>query len=103
MWMLIFWVLPLLAIIYVAWHVWTLLPLARLWKSLIILVGVLCVGLLFMNFGRKFDNQPLPLAQAAYEIGTSSVIILLYLVILFLVRTLPLPLRYLPLWQSALL
>ena len=85
MWMLIFWVLPLLAIIYVAWHVWTLLPLAGLWKSLIILVGVLCVGLLFMNFGRKFDNQPLPLAQAAYEIGTSSVIILLYLVILFLV------------------
>ena len=85
MWMLIFWVLPLLAIIYVAWHVWTLLPLAGLWKSLIILVGVLCVGLLFMNFGRKFDNQPLPLAQAAYEIGTSSIIILLYLVILFLV------------------
>ena len=79
MWMLIFWVLPLLAIIYVAWHVWTLLPLAG------ILVGVLCVGLLFMNFGRKFDNQPLPLAQAAYEIGTSSVIVLLYLVILFLV------------------
>ena len=37
MWMLIFWVLPLLAIIYVAWHVWTLLPLAGLWKSLIIL------------------------------------------------------------------
>ena len=84
MWMLIFWVLPLLAIIYVAWHVWTLLPLTGLWKSLIILVGVLCVGLLFMNFGRKFDNQPLPLAQAAYEIGTSSIIILLYLVILFL-------------------
>ena len=55
MWMLIFWVLPLLAIIYVAWHVWTLLPLAGLWKSLIILVGVLCVGLLFMNFGRKFE------------------------------------------------
>ena len=81
MWMLIFWVLPLLAIIYVAWHVWTLLPLAGHWKSLIILVGVLCVGLLFMNFGRKFDNQPLPLAQAAYEIGTSSIIILLYLVI----------------------
>ena len=84
MWMLIFWVLPLLAIIYVAWHVWTLLPLAGIWKALVILVGVFCVALLFMNFGRKFDNQPLPLAQAAYEIGTSSIIILLYLVILFL-------------------
>ena len=78
MWMLIFWVLPLLAIIYVAWHVWTLLPL-------VILVGIFCVALLFMNFGRKFDNMPLSIAQAAYEIGTSSVIVLLYLVILFLV------------------
>ena len=85
MWMLIFWILPLLAIIYIAWHVWTLLPLAGIWKSLLIFVGILCVVLLFMNFGRKFDNQPLPMAQAAYEIGTSSVIVLLYLVIIFLV------------------
>ena len=85
MWMLIFWILPLLAIIYIAWHVWTLLPLAGIWKSLIIFVGILCVVLLFMNFGRKFDNLPLPMAQAAYEIGTSSVIVLLYLVIIFLV------------------
>ena len=85
MWMLIFWILPLLAIIYIAWHVWTLLPLAGIWKALVILVGVFCVALLFMNFGRKFDNLPLPLAQAAYEVGTSSVIVLLYLVILFLV------------------
>ena len=50
MWMLIFWVLPLLAIIYVAWHVWTLLPLAGLWKSLIILVGVLSVTALLSGF-----------------------------------------------------
>ena len=96
MWMLIFWVLPLLAIIYVAWHVWTLLPLAGVWKSLVILVGIFCVALLFMNLGRKFDNMPLSIAQAAYEIGTSSVIVLLYLVILFLVLDLGRLVRLVP-------
>ena len=83
MWMLIFWVLPFL-------------PLAGVWKSLVILVGIFCVALLFMNFGRKFDNMPLSIAQAAYEIGTSSVIVLLYLVILFLVLDLGRLVRLVP-------
>ena len=85
MWMLIFWVLPLLAIIYVAWHVWTLMPLTGLWKALIILVGILCFVLLFLNIGRKFDQLPLPIAQTAYEVGTSTLFILMYIVIIFLV------------------
>ena len=85
MWMMMFTLLPLVAIVYVAWHVWVMLPFSAIWKLLIILVGILCVGLLFMNFARKFDTYPLPVAQAAYEIGTSSLIVLMYLVILFLV------------------
>ena len=58
--MLVFWVLPLFALVYVAWHMWTILPLAAIWKTLVIVVGVSCFG-------------------------TSSIIVLLYLVILFLV------------------
>ena len=58
--------------------------------------GIFCVALLFMNFGRKFDNMPLSIAQAAYEIGTSSVIVLLYLVILFLVLDLGRLVRLVP-------
>ena len=85
MWMLIFWVLPLLAIIYIAWHVWVLLPCSAWWKSALIAIGVCCFLLLFLNFGRKFDACPLPVAQTAYEVGTSSIIIMLYLVLLFLV------------------
>ena len=85
MWMILFMALPLLAIVYIAWHVWALLPLPALWKSLIIAVGILCFLLLFLNFGRKFESLPLPVAQAAYEIGTSSIIVMLYLVMLFLV------------------
>ena len=85
MWMMMFTLLPLVAIIYIAWHVWVMLPFSAIWKLLIILAGILCVGMLFMNFARKFDSYPLPVAQAAYEIGTSSLIVLLYLVMLFLV------------------
>ena len=84
MWMILFMVLPILAIAYIAWHVWVMLPVSALWKLLIIAVGVLSFVMLFLNFGRRFDGLPLPLAQAAYEIGTSSIFVLMYLVIIFL-------------------
>ena len=83
--MLVFWVLPLFALVYVAWHMWTILPLAAIWKTLVIVVGVSCFLMLFLSVARKFDSLPLPLAKLSYEIGTSSIIVLLYLVILFLV------------------
>ncbi len=108
MWMFSFMVLPLLAVVYIVWHVWVLLPLSALWKSLIIAVGVCCFALLFASVARKFDSLPLPVAQAAYEIGTSSIIILLYLVMLFLVLDLGRLVHLVPRsllyhnWQSAL-
>ena len=51
MWMMIFMVLPLLAVVYIGWHVWVLLPMARLWRALILLVLLACFLLLFLNFG----------------------------------------------------
>ena len=78
-------VLPLLAVVYVSWHLWMLLPLSALWKSVVIIVGIACFLLLLANFSRKLDALPLSVAQTAYEIGTSSLIIMLYLVMLFLV------------------
>ena len=85
MWMLFFWVLPLLAMVYIGWHIWTVLPCSPWWKLAIISVGVCCFLLLFLSMARKFDSLPLPLAQLSYEIGTSSILIMLYLVIIFLV------------------
>ena len=85
MWMFILMVLPLLAVVYVSWHLWMLLPLPAPWRSVVILVGIACFLLLFANFSRKLDTLPLPIAQAAYDTGTSSLIIMLYLVMLFLV------------------
>ena len=108
MWMMIFTVLPLLAVIYIGWHVWVILPLARWWKALVLLVMLACFLLLFANFGRKFDTLPLPLAQMAYEVGTSTLFILLYLVMIFLVLDLGRLVHLVPKsllyhnWQSAL-
>ena len=106
--MLIFMVLPLLAIVYIAWHVWAILPWPGVWKAAVIVVGLLCFVTLFLSIGRKFEALPLPLAQALYQIGTSSIIVMLYLVMLFLVLDLgrlvhlvPKSLLYAN-WQSAL-
>ena len=85
MWMMMFMALPLLGIAYVAWHVWVLLPLPALWKWIIVTVGVASFLLLFFGIGRKPDGFPLPVAQVLYEVGTSSIFILLYIVIVFLV------------------
>ena len=82
--MLIILVLPIVAIAYIAWHVWVMLPLSALWKSVIIAVGVLSFAMLFLNFCRAFDGMPLSVAQMSYEVGTSSIIVLLYLVMIFL-------------------
>ena len=84
MWMFLLLLLPLAALAYIAWHVWVLLPLSAWFKSLVILVGILSFVMLFLNFGRKFDGMPLPVARMAYEVGTSSIFVLLYLVMIFL-------------------
>ena len=84
MWMFLLLLLPLVALTYIAWHVWVLLPLSAWLKSLVILVGVLSFAMLFLNFRRAFDGMPLPVARMAYDVGTSSIFILLYLVMIFL-------------------
>ena len=84
MWFFILLLLPLAALTYASWHLWILLPLAAGWKVAIISLCVACFLLLFLDFTGKLDSLPLPLARTAYSIGTSSLIVLLYLVIIFL-------------------
>ena len=85
MWMLAFTVLPLLGILYIAWHVWVLLPVANIWKCMAIASLIGSFVLMFLNLGKHFDGLPLPVATTCYEIGTSSILVMLYLVMLFLV------------------
>lgn len=84
MWMIIFLLLPLAGLAYVGWHVWTLVPLSTAWRWTLIGVGVLSFSMIFLNFTRAIDHLPLSLARWVYDIGNSSVFVLLYLVIIFL-------------------
>ena len=85
MWMFLFWILPLLAMVYIGWHIWCLLPTNWLWKTLAEVVMVGSFLLLFAGIFRSTDSMPMPLAISIYEVGTSSIFVLLYLFMLFLV------------------
>ena len=96
MMMLLFLLLPLLALAYVCWHVWLLLPLKGAGGSFILLLMVGAFMLLFASIFRATDRLPMPLATAVYEVGTSSIIVLLYLFMLFVVLDLGRLLHLLP-------
>ncbi len=85
MWMILFLGLPLAGITYLGWHLWMLLPLGGWWKAAIIALCVACVGALVLDFTGRLDTLPLPLAQPLYAVGTSSLFVLLYAVMIFLV------------------
>lgn len=96
MWMLLFMGLPLLAIGYIGWHLWCLLPLSAIWKTVVIIVMAGCFLLTFANFSRSTDGMPMPVAVTCYEVANSSLFILLYLFMLFLVLDLGRLVRLLP-------
>ena len=96
MWMLLFMGLPLLSIGYIGWHLWCLLPLSAIWKTVVIIVMAGCFLLTFANFSRSTDGMPMPVAITCYEVANSSLIILLYLFMLFLVLDLGRLVRILP-------
>ena len=79
---------PLLLFIglgYVLWHIWHILPLLKWAKWLVVILLAACPLSMFFMFGGAFERWPLPAASVAYHVNTSSVIILLYLLITFLV------------------
>lgn len=82
--MTIFFVLPLVGLGYVLWHIWQVLPFHNAWRWAV--VG-LCIALflsMFLMFSGAIEKMPLNLASISYEIGTSVIFVLLYLVMLFL-------------------
>lgn len=84
LWAIVFFLLPLIGCAYVGWHVWRLLPLTAFWKTVSVVMLLACFVLFVMNFVIGLDRMPMPLARIMYDVGNSSVIILLYLVMLFL-------------------
>lgn len=84
MWFVLFFVLPFIGLAYVLWHVWCLLPLQTGWRCTVVGLCIAAFLTLFLNFSHAIDGFPLGLASACYEVGNSSIFILLYLAIAFL-------------------
>ena len=81
--MILMTLLALAGLAYTLWRIWIILPLDTVWKILII-GGCLAAFLsLFLNFMPFLGKVPLWMSSAIYEIGTSSIFILLYLVMIF--------------------
>jgi len=83
--MILFMLLPLLGLAYVGWHVWRLVPLSAAWRIGLIALGILSFLSSFLVFSRVVDRLPMSLARLIYDVGCSSIFVLLYLVIIFVV------------------
>ena len=80
---IVFFLLPILGNIYVLWHVWRILPLMPWAKTLILTLMVVAFLMLFVGLTRHLQMS-MAWATVIYEIGTSWLIILLYLFMTFL-------------------
>ncbi len=81
--MIVFMLLPLLGFIYTFWHVWQILPVPWWVRLLVILLMLGAFATMFIGM-RDSDTLSLNAQSWLYEIGTSSLIVLLYLVMLFI-------------------
>lgn len=85
LWGLVFFVLPFLGLAYTFWRTWCILPLSNIYKYVVLSVLLVCFLMMFGTFGVfNIDKMPMPVATAFYEIGNSSIFIMLYMVILYL-------------------
>ena len=84
MFFIVFPILVLCAMSYVLWHAWLILPFGKVVKWLAVIVMAACFLSMFFFLGGKLDRMPLDTASVCYDVGTSSIIILLYLFLIFL-------------------
>jgi len=96
LWLLAFTLVPLSGLAYAGWHIWVLLPWPAWAKTVTIIAGVAAFLLLFAGILRAADSLPMPVARAVYNVGTSSIFVLLYIVMTFLVIDLGRLLRLVP-------
>lgn len=82
--MLVFLLMPLVSLAYVEWHIWQLLPLSNLWRTVAVALTTLVFLSVFLNFTRVIDRMPMGMATLSYEAGNSSLFIMFYLFMVFL-------------------
>lgn len=95
-WQLLLLLLPLAGQIYVSLRVWQLLPDLLLLRLAAVVLMTLAFATFFVAMSGALDRMPIGPATLAYEVGTSWVILLLYLILLFAVIDLALVLHFLP-------
>lgn len=88
--------LALIGLGYTLWHIWTILPLRKAWKAVIVGGCLAAFFAIFLNFMPFLGKVPLPLASAVYEVGTSSIFILLYTAMIFIILDLGRAVRLVP-------
>lgn len=94
--MILFLLLLILALVYVGWHIWVLVPLSATFRTVLLVLLGGSFLLLFCNLGRAIDGMPIGLARLVYDIGNSSIFVLLYLTIIFLLLDLGRLIRLVP-------
>ena len=77
--------LPVLAHVYVLWHVYQVLPMPAWGKWIVVLLMTAALAMMFIGLFGAFDRMPLSLASISYDISTSWLIAFLYLLIIFIV------------------
>ena len=77
--------LPVLAHVYVLWHVYQVLPMPVWGKWIVVLLMTAALAMMLIGLFGAFDRMPLSLASISYDISTSWLIVFLYLLIIFIV------------------
>lgn len=85
MWFFAFFILPFVGIGYALWHIWQLLPLTTAMRWAVMVVALVPFACLFLVLHKDIERMPLTVASVVYEVGTSSIMVLLYLVMTFIV------------------
>lgn len=95
-WGLIFLLLPLAGQIYISLRTWQLLPHVPLLRIAVVAIMALAFIAFFVSMSGKLETMPVSVAAAFYKIGTSWLIILLYLVMFYLLADILMAVHVLP-------
>ena len=82
---LIFLLLPIAGQVYVSLRTWQLLPAVAVVRVIVLAVMAFALVAFFVAMSGIIDRWPMTIATATYELGTSWLIILLYLFLVYLI------------------
>lgn len=84
------------SLVYVGWHIWTIVPLPVWCKWLLVGVMLLLFALEIVGFTPLMNRMPLGMSSFVYNVGNKTVIVLFYLLMAFLLLDLGRLVRIVP-------